>query len=282
MPRSASILAALKSMPPLPEVAYRLLATMNDPEYDIDDVVDLVRVDPTLTARLLRLVNSALFGNMRPITTVGDAVTFAGTRNLVKLVMVSCTATQFADTGSSTYADSRSLWHHTVACALAAQHLAERVCANGSVAFTIGVLHNVGRIAMSRFAADWNPAAAAAAGLPPDLLHVERFCFGIDHAKAAGIVASAWNLPQELAEPLSKHHDQDAETVLGAVLDIADTMALSLGLGNPLAPRQPTPRPSALRLLEFGDADLQAANTHLIAEMKRNEELLNLDALLGR
>lgn len=282
MPHTNAILTALRSMPPLPDVAYRLLATMNDPDYDIGEVVELVRIDPTLTARLLRLVNSALFGNMRAITNVADAVMFAGTRNLVKLVMVSCTASHFVDAGDSAYTDARGLWRHTIATALAAQHLAEQVSADASLAFTAGVLHDIGRIAMCRFAADWNPQAALAAGVPEELAAIERHSFGVDHATAAGIVATAWNLPIALIEPLRGHHDDACEAPLAAVLDVADALALALGHGNPLATTHPRPRPAALRLLELGEPDLDAATAHLTAEMARNEELLNLDALLGR
>lgn len=273
----------LKAMPPLPDVAQRLLVMLNDPDYAIDAVVDLVRLDPTLTARLLRLVNSAMFGNARSIMTVPDAIAYAGTRNLVKIVLVSCTAAQFAATPASRYADPGALWHHTLGCAFTSQHLAARVALDPSLAFTAGVLHNVGKIAMARSGNAWRPELADTVdGAVHDLCALERECFGIDHAQAAAVVATAWQLPPELAQPLAAHHDAEPTDPLAAVLDLADTVTLAAGIGNPVAPRCPAPRPASLQLLELDDSDLQTATAHLMAEMQRSGELLNLDSFVGR
>jgi len=277
------ILDSLKAIPPLPDVAQRLLAMVNDPDYEIDAVVDLVRHDPTLTARLLRLVNSAMFGNARAITTVPEAIAYAGTRNLVKIVLVSCTASQFAATPTSRYADPGELWRHTLGCAFTSQHLAARVALDPSLAFTAGVLHNVGKIALARHGAAWRADLAdSVTEEVHDLCAIERQSFGVDHAHAAAVVATAWQLPAELAEPLATHHDDEPATPLAAVLDLADTLTLAAGIGNPVAPRSPSPRPASLELLELDAGDLQTATAHLMVEMQRCQELLNLNSFVDR
>ena len=83
-------------MAPLPTVARRVLAIVGDPEYKIDSLVHIVRTDPALTGRILKLTGSALFALENEITSVGQAVVFIGTRNLVKLVMLSCSEGSFA------------------------------------------------------------------------------------------------------------------------------------------------------------------------------------------
>src|SRR5678815_4963252 len=95
MSQMVQIMRALRSMPPLPNVAQRVLQIVREPDYSIDNLVSVVKTDPALTTRILKLCNSSLFGVSREVTTVADAVAYIGTRNLVKLVLVTCTASYF-------------------------------------------------------------------------------------------------------------------------------------------------------------------------------------------
>src|SRR5207237_1434487 len=108
----------------LPNVAQRVLQIVRDPEYSIDTFVCVVKTDPALTSRILRLCNSSLFGVSREVTTVGDAVAYIGTRNVVKLVLVTCTANYFKAARGTGFASPRELWRHSMACATACQFLA--------------------------------------------------------------------------------------------------------------------------------------------------------------
>ncbi len=92
MSQLVQVMRTLRSMPPLPNVAQRVLQILRDPEYSIDGLVQVVRTDPSLTTRILKLCNSSLYSLSHEIASVSDAVAYLGTRNLVKLVLVSCTA----------------------------------------------------------------------------------------------------------------------------------------------------------------------------------------------
>ena len=115
MPTNLPILRVVRSMRPLPAVAQQVLTLVQDPDYAIDELVDLVRTEPTLVARILRLCNSARSGLDQEITAIGDAVTYVGSRNLVQLTLVSCSASTFAATGNARPPRSASTASSTLA-----------------------------------------------------------------------------------------------------------------------------------------------------------------------
>ncbi len=283
MSQLSEIVGALKAMPPLPHVAQRVLEVVRDPEYSIDALVSVVRTDPSLTARILKLCNSALHGMQQEVRSVPDAVAYLGTRNLVKLVLVSCTATHFAKTSSSPYADPATLWQHSFAVATACQWLANRSgYAWSDTAFTAGILHNVGKIVLSQIA---DPTVYPTDPTGASHTAIEQRLFGIDHATAAGIVVDAWNLPRELRRAVRSHHDSQhvlGDSPLPAIVGLADTLVLMAGIGNPFPAVPLTIDLAAVAHLHLQPADIAAATTHVDNELKRNAELLNLGRLVDR
>jgi HD-like signal output (HDOD) protein len=288
MTKLVQIMRTLRSMPPLPDVASRILAIVRNPEYSIDGLVAVVRTDPALTTRILKLCNSSLFGLSQPISSVSDAVAYLGSRNLVKLVLVSCTAPYFRNLPPNAYADPGLLWKQTLACSTACQTLAER-CGHGqpATAFTAGILHNVGRVAIVQVVDAETLATAASMMLDPQTteLEVERKVIGLDHAAASGIVTESWNLPVELRRAVRNHHDVShvaTDDDLTALLHVADELVMSMGIGDPLPERHHTPHPQALQRLGLGTADLEPVRVSVAQEVERIGKLLNPEPPAGR
>lgn len=278
MTRTLDIIRQLRTAPPLPGVAMRVLELVRQPDYALSALVDAVRTDPSLTARVLRLCNSAMFSLPAPVTNVADATGFIGSRNLVKLVLVSCAANYFQRASTSVYGSPTELWKNTFALATTCQWFAQTTGATDTnTAFTAGVLHNVGKVVLSQLPQEATPAAPTA-----DASHVERevLLFGFDHAGAASIVADTWQLPAELSRAVRTHHTPGTEgiTRLAATLDLAETAVLRAGIGNPF-PDAPLPiSQHSLAALDASADTVDRAIDHLMAEMERNQELLNLGA----
>lgn len=281
MARTLDILRSLRTAPPLPGVAMRVLQLVRNPEYSLTELVDAVRTDPSLTARVLRLCNSAMFSLPAPVVSVADATNLIGSRNLVKLVLVSCAANHFQSAKSSVYGTPVDLWRNTFALATACQWLA-KTCTkvDSNTAFTVGVLHNVGKVVLSQM-------PPGESGTPdPTASHVQRevLLFGFDHAAAASVVADSWQLPPELGQAMRTHHATDGggTTPLAAALELAETAVLRAGIGNPF-PDAPLPITQRnLDCLGLGAEAVDLAIDHVIGEMARNEELLNLGGSTGR
>ncbi|MCA8950771.1 MAG: HDOD domain-containing protein [Planctomycetes bacterium] len=282
MTRVLDLIRTLRTTPPLPSVAFRILEVVRDPDYSIDTLVDLVRTDPSLTARVLRLTNSALFGVPNEITSVGDAVSYVGTRNLVKLVLVCCAANHFRQASTSIYGDPGTLWRHSFAVATASQWIARRCgYAETDTAFTAGILHNVGKVALSQAMDDTVPNVVT-----PQESHcaTEAEMFGIDHAAAAGVVAGTWSLPRELTMAIRNHHSERevAKHALAAILGLADDLVLGLGIGNPFPSIELRPSALAMERLQLTAEDLENAGAHVRTELEQNTELLNLNGVSNR
>jgi HD-like signal output (HDOD) protein len=284
MEANHEILRAIKLVRPLPDVAMRTLRLVQSQDYRIDELVALVRTDPTLVARVLRLCNSAMQGLDREVTGIGDAITWLGSRNLVQLVMASCSASTFASVRSSQYANPTTLWHHSVACAVTCQVLAQ---VHGEVpaatAFTAGILHDVGRIALSQVADEARIAAALAhqhERAIADPLPIERSMFGSDHAEAAGLVAAAWRLPTVFVAALRDHHDETRladSYVLTALLHTAEQLVHGIGVGSTFPPLTGRVAPVAMERLDLRADDLKAVTADAIDALARAAELLNLE-----
>jgi HD-like signal output (HDOD) protein len=261
------VMRQLRSMPPLPDVASRVLAIVREPDYSLDELVAVVRTDPALTGRILKLCNSSLFGLQKEIQSVSDAVAYIGARNLVKLVLVTCTGSYFRGLPDNGYADPGQLWTHTLACATACQSLAER-CGYGqpAAAFTAGILHDIGRIALVQALEPHVLQQAATELMDPsaDLLDVERRLFGIDHAAAS-------------AETLLECDDE-----LTALLHTAGEVAMSLGYSEVQPARSHEPAASAMRRLCLFSADLDEVRESTAQEVARVGKLLNPEPALSR
>jgi HD-like signal output (HDOD) protein len=280
---------AIKAVRPLPDVALRVLRLVEAPDYRIDDLVALVRTDPVLVARVLRLCNASLYGLDHEVTAVGDAIAWLGSRNLVQMVMACCASGTFAGVRSSPYADPMALWRHAIACAVTGQTLAVASGRVGAaVAFTAGVLHDIGRIALSQNADEAKLAEALARhheNPAADALQIERAMFGVDHASVGGLIAAEWRLPQELSAALRHHHDE-ARLVepapLTALLHVAEQMVQQMGAGAPFPRLQARIAPAALAQLGLRTADLPTLTADAIGALAQAAELMNPDLPRGR
>jgi HD-like signal output (HDOD) protein len=288
MSQLVQIMRSLRSMPPLPDVAHRVLDIVRDPEYSIDSLVAVVRTDPALTARILRLCNSSLYGLRQEINTVSDAVAYLGARNLVKLVLVTCTASYFRSVRTSQFGTPTELWRHTLACATACQSLAERSgYEQPPTAFTAGIVHNVGKVALSQVDLDvggCDPIVVAET-LPRAYVDLERVVLGLDHATAGGIVTESWNLPSDLRRAVRNHHDAShirSDGDLTALLHVADIAVLQFGIGVAFPDADYDFAPEAMAKLHLGRADIDALRTTVWKELEQSAELLNLDTFGDR
>ncbi|MBI5851134.1 MAG: HDOD domain-containing protein [Planctomycetes bacterium] len=267
----------IESMPPLPEVAVQVLALVQDPDFAIEDIVSIVRTDPTLTARLLKLCNSSIYSLASTLTDIRDAVGRLGTRNVVRVVVASCSTHYFADSASRPRAlDPHTIWRHALACGVASEVLSERLdVSDPGTAFTSGVLHDIGKVALSQqLGEDLVPTSP----LPGEgLVAYERRVFGADHASVAGLVLDRWPVPAEVRRAIVDHHEAHkllADPPLTAIVHVADLMVLRAGVGAPADGLELEYLPEALRLLGLDAARTDGFAPRFLTELAKIEEML--------
>jgi putative nucleotidyltransferase with HDIG domain len=240
MQRSAAAISdSLKKVPPFPPVAVKLLSLLSHSAVDTNEVADLIASDATFTARVLQRVNSAEFGFLADITNVRRAVALLGL-DTTRLITLSQAAAAYAQGGLKTET-MRRCWQHTVATAVLAGEIAEACDAFSSVAFTAGIMHDIGRLGLLvAYPEDYERVIRTAAERSLDVLDFEEEEFGAHHAEAGRMLAERWGLPAEMALIAGRHHDpcEGMELGLLRIVHVACRLADVLGYDvvKPLIP----------------------------------------------
>jgi HD-like signal output (HDOD) protein len=238
---AATISASLKKVPPFPPVAVKLLSLLSNPAADTNEVADLIAGDATFTARLLQRVNSAEFGFVSDITNVRRAVALLGI-DLTRQITLAHVTAAYAQGGLKTET-MRRCWQHTVATAVLAEEIALACEAFASVAFTAGIMHDIGRLGLLvAYPEEYERVISNAAERGLDVLDFEEEEFGAHHAEAGRLLAEGWGLPSEMAVIAGRHHDpcEGVEVDLLRIVHLACRLADVLGYDvvKPLLPAQ--------------------------------------------
>jgi len=212
---------------------------LSQPEVETSVVAELIASDATFTAKLLQRVNSVEFGLISPVTNVKQAVALLGL-DLTRQVTVSHATAAYAG-GMMRAEELRRCWQHTVATAVLADEIARACGEFASVAFTAGIVHDIGRLGLIvAYPAEYERAIRHAASRCLDLLDFEREEFGMDHAEAGRILAERWGLPAGFAQVAGRHHDPCEGTMLNLlrIVHVACLMADAIGyeVVKPLTP----------------------------------------------
>lgn len=191
----------------LPDAVIRLNSLLMDPDASTNEIADVIRMDPALSARVLRAVNSAYFGLRGRVDTISKAISMIGTSELHSLVLATSAAQAFKGI-SHKLIDMEAFWQHSVRAALAARRLGEAGMGRRRESlFLAGLLHDVGRLVLFHElpAVATRILAAVQGGEPYDA--AEHAMLGFSHAEVGAALLSRWNLPASLTDPVRYHHE---------------------------------------------------------------------------
>lgn len=228
----AEIVLRTEDLPPFPDIVWKVIDLASDPNTGARSLERVIERDQSLTARVLRLANSAYFQRSRQVKTVREAAALLGNDQIRSLVV---TAALKPILGGSPV--GKSLWEHALAVALAARLVAASVTeADPEEAFVAGLLHDVGKSLFDRQHPGTFAKAVRFQQERPDIspLEIERRVMGVTHTEAGAVVAMFWRLPPALAEAILYHHHPElsgAYPRLCAVVHLADLLALRQGVG---------------------------------------------------
>ncbi len=190
------VLAEVADLRPLPQVAQRILG-LDEGKFSAHELAAIISTDQALTAKLLRLANSAYYGFARRITTARDAVVLLGFRSVRGAALTSC----LMQTGKSvSNLDYEGFWQFSIATGILAEVLARTQGAHQDEAFTAGVLHQIGLLALDQGRPEQLHRAILLHHQSGISMHdAERQVFGFTDAELDGALALHWNFPEELA-----------------------------------------------------------------------------------
>ncbi|MCU0936226.1 MAG: HDOD domain-containing protein [Gammaproteobacteria bacterium] len=190
----------------LPEVYLRVREIVENPRARMADLAGVIVRDPALTARLLRIANSAVFGHSGRVETVTRAVTLLGSRPLLDLVLATSVTRAFAGV-SPTRMDVQTFWRRSVYCGVVARNLATRCnVLDVERLFVEGLLRDVGHLVLfDRIPEQADAALKRAAETGRPLAEVERETLGFDYAEVGAALLRRWKLPDGLCAAVRFH-----------------------------------------------------------------------------
>ncbi len=197
------IVREVKHLPSAPRVLPRLKALLGDPNSAMSEIVALIRFDPGIAARVLQTGNSAYFSKGARCTTVAEAVNRVGYDQIYELVSYAV-ASQVLVRPLEIYGiEADELWKMSVSCALAAESLAERTRQDRDAAYTIGLLHCVGMVALDEWSLrGGRKLAFRTAGFPREAVESERAALGFTQADTGAALLQHWEFPASASEPV--------------------------------------------------------------------------------
>jgi putative nucleotidyltransferase with HDIG domain len=200
-------------------------------------IAEIIRRDPSLTARLLRLVNSVYYGISTPIKSIEEAVFYLGVRQIRQLAMVTPVIEDFQKLAGNRRFPWRDFWRHCIATALMTREIIDVVqSSNGEADYLAGLIHDVGKIAMaSAFPEHFNVIYQQPMESPMDLPELERQVLGMDHAELGGIYLKKQLLPEVFVEAVQCHHEPGrarSNARIAASVQVADLFIRHAKIGR--------------------------------------------------
>ncbi len=197
------IAAGRVELPTIPRVVQRLIADLRDPDVDTRKIGEALSQDPVLSAKVLRLANSAFFGGQRSMASIDAAIALIGIQALNRLIVACGVSSSFKEIPGI---DLRIFWRDSLIAATAANKLAPRLQADAEEAYTCGLLHGTGHLILCQTYPDIANAMftgfATVRGV--ELATIEIDSFGIDHSAVSALWVESLGFSQGVAETIKK------------------------------------------------------------------------------
>jgi len=194
-------------LPSPPAVAIHIVRSAADPDITARDLQKIVSGDAALVVELLRIANSPFFGFSRSVTRVEQAMVVLGQKMLRNIALLFI-ARETLRSGPSTQLDSQICWENSLRRGVCARLLAGVVGADPEDSFTVGMLHDMGLLALfTAFPQTATTCHELARCNPEERRRKEREMFTLGHEEVAKMLMESWGLPEEIILPLAHHHD---------------------------------------------------------------------------
>ena len=240
----------IDQLPSLPRIYVELNELLKSPNVSPLSIGAVIERDISMTAEILKLVNSAFFGVGHSIASSGEAVTYLGKETVRTLVLSLLVFSEYNAPRIAGYS-MESLWAHSLQVAIIAKKIAESIRPDKKMieeSFTAGMLHDVGRlILISKLPAQYARVIESAQQTRTELLGAEQLEFKVTHAEVGGYLLGLWGLPGPIVEAVSWHHspgkNSQSEFSPTTAVHLADALLHELDLGTDGIVRAPLDLP---------------------------------------
>jgi len=278
---ASTLLTRFNNIQTLPHVAIRLSKMIADDTSSIDDFEDVIRGDPTLEIRLLRVVNSTYYGFRKKISSISQALDFIGIESLRNMVMVEALKSIFTLNQKKTLFSPEKLWLHSATVGLCSQMICERIFGkSGENAFLCGILHDVGIIVEHQAEPDlFQKVCQGLHDEPAPVIDHENRIIGTNHSKIGTKLAEEWNTPVEVQKGIFNHHRILADispASISGIIQIAEYFAGRLERPA-LSGMRPTLAPTLTDHIKDNIQEYRTLSKDLPGELTKAKEIYDLE-----
>jgi HD-like signal output (HDOD) protein len=267
----------------LPEVTTKIVQVVEDPKSTAQEMHDIVKCDPALATKILRVVNSAFYGLPSQIASLDRAILMLGQSAVKNIALASSLARLFKGDAISDQFTARDLWRHCIAVGIGARALAKRAHAPlADEYFVAGLVHDMGLLVIGQlFPQKLSEVTQRCSAQPQDYCAVELELIGADHQTFGLNLATKWKFPPTLRHAVAYHHDPSPLKAefrqLATIIYMADTICAKLKHGYYLPAQSQELTENMLKTANVDQSALEAVCSDLPNQITEGESVL-LDA----
>ena len=267
------IVNQVKNLPPISQAALKLVNLLDSAEVSNEEVVQVIRCDNVLTAKLLRACNSPYFGLEESVSSVDQSVLMLGHQQILHIVLTVAFGTAMVVPLPGYAVEANELWRHSLVTASAAEIVVAEtgeMNVEAPVAFTVGLLHDIGKLALGQALTPEIQAAVRQLVEQEKMsrCEAEKKIIGTDHGEVGACLLRGWNLPEDILEATANHHNPvfEPRPKLSVVTHMANCLAHLAGSAPGWDGFATRVNPQAIAVLNLTEARLEA----MVAEVRES------------
>ncbi|HMK56548.1 MAG TPA: HDOD domain-containing protein [Dissulfurispiraceae bacterium] len=245
----------IDTLPTIPGILKKLLAVIENPKISLTEIGNFISNDPVLTSRVLKMVNSPIYGFPGRISSVQQALILLGL-NVVRGLLLGVSVFEVMQKSMV------GLWEHSLGCAVAARIIAKKKNVPEPEEVSVSaLLHDIGKVVMIlRFKDEYDKVVKEAEAGDMLIMDAEKQVFGITHADSGAWIAKKWNFPVSLVDVIEYHHKPNlakASPMNSSIVHLADILTRAVGFGFAGDNYVPAVNPAAWEQLGLSDKELR-------------------------
>ncbi|MCP4292335.1 MAG: HDOD domain-containing protein [bacterium] len=230
------IIMSTRDLPAMPQVASKVLELSSDPNTSAKQLQQVISDDQAMTARILKIANSAMYSCSRKIKTLTEAIVMLGFNSIRSLVVTSAARNLYNTRTSRSGLKERLLWEHSIGVGFACRMLAEKHAPTlTEEAFLAGLMHDIGKLVLNiRIPEQFDEIVQVVYNENKSFHETEMLQFGFTHAEVGALLVNKWKLSSLLEDVIRNHHTPEAfspDNPLLLYLDLANKLCRQLGIG---------------------------------------------------
>ncbi len=265
----------IDNLPTIPPVMRNLLSIIEDPQVSLSEIGNFILKDPALTSRILRVVNSPIYGFPGRISTISQALILLGL-NVVKGMLLGVSAFDIMKKVMT------GLWEHSIGCAVTARIISQRRASIYLEEVAVAaLLHDIGKVVLGlRFSDEYKKVLKETEKKGVFIFDSERKQFSVDHATVGAWLTGKWKFPMSLVEVIEYHHKPHLSKnvpVQAAIVHLSDILVRAKGFGFAGDNFVPAIHPSVFDMLDLTETDIKDILDEMEDSFGHIEDILVVD-----